>query len=75
MDEDDDCAALPCDTLCERAETIRGIAVDLDSRKSAAAKKLLVAAANCLLQSMRPPSADVLTLVPKTGKPAKERPL
>jgi len=75
MSENDDEALLPCDSICERAEVIRGIAADLETKNNKDARRLLIRAAETVLLHMHPPSADVLTLVPKADKPAKERPL
>ena len=74
MDEDD----IPVlDTLCEKAEALRGLAVDLEARKSPEARRILRRAAEAILDSMQPRSAVVVALVPKPEgqKEPKERPL
>jgi len=73
--EDDDDSDFVGDFLCERAETLRGIAADLDTRKNRDARKILIEAATCLLQHMHPPSARIIALVPDEGKAVKEKPL
>lgn len=75
MDEDD--IPPPVDTLCEKAETLRGIAVDLDERKSPEARRILRKAAEAILSTMQPRRAVVVALVPKpeSEKEPKERPL
>lgn len=75
MDEDDQIPL--ADTLCDKAETLRGIALALESTKSPEARKILKEAAKFLLATMHPPRAVVVALVPKGDdqKETKERPL
>lgn len=75
MEDDDDFVASPCDIICERVQAIRNIAADLETIKSAPARKLLSRAAELVLQHMEPPKARVVALIPNTGKSAKEQPL
>lgn len=75
MPENDDDALGPCDSICERAETIRNIAADLEKSTNRDARRFLIQAAENLLLHMQPPSASVLSLATSNGKPAKERPL
>lgn len=75
MSENDDDDLGPCGSICERAEVIRGIAADLETKNNKDARRLLIQAGETVLLHMRPPSASVVSLVPTSGKPAKERPL
>jgi len=57
MTENDDDDLGPCDSICERAEVIRGIAADLETKNNKDARRLLIQAAETVLLHMRPPSA------------------
>lgn len=72
MDEDDDYAAPTCDFLCERAETLRNIAHDLETVKGNDGRRILKAAADLLLKHMQPPSARVIALIPKSAEKPSE---
>lgn len=52
------------DVLCQRAEVVRGLAVDLAGMKDRKARGLLERAAECVIAQMRLPRARVLKIVP-----------
>lgn len=66
MEEDED-VFMP-DFICERGELLRGIAADLDVRKSKASRDILRQAADRVLEHMDRPKARVIALIPNGEK-------
>lgn len=72
--EDDDIEAI-FDEVPGRVQALRDIASDLATAKNPAARRILVRAAELVLQHMEPPKARIVGVITNTSKIAKETPL
>lgn len=72
--EDDDIEAI-FDEVPGRVQALRDIAADLATAKNPAARRILVRAAELVLQHMEPPKARIVGVITNVAKSAKEQPL
>jgi len=72
--EDDDIEAI-FDEVPGRVQALRDIASDLATAKNPAARRILVRAAELVLQHMEPPKARIVGVITNAAKSAKEQPL